>query len=135
MTKLSLKYLGELRNELRHHQSGNKVITDAPTDNNGKGEAFSPTDLLSTALASCMITLIGITANSKGIQLGDIDADVEKIMGVNPRRVSEVRIDLRIENQNYSEKEKSILKNAAINCPVAKSLNHELNQAVNFVFY
>ena len=95
---MKVQYNGDLRCTATHIKSGNQVITDAPTDNNGKGEAFSPTDLLCTSLSTCMMTLMGIAANSKEIQLGQIDADIEKIMGSDPRRVSGINIQFRIQS-------------------------------------
>lgn len=133
-TSMTVKYNGQLRCIGTHLKSGNQVTTDAPVDNHGKGEAFSPTDLLCTSLACCMITLMGITADSKEITLGNIDADIEKIMESNPRRVGEIKIRFQIEDKGYAEREKSILENAAHTCPVAKSLSSELKQTVEFVY-
>lgn len=129
---MKVTYNGELRNTAVHLRSGNTLTTDAPPDNNGRGEAFSPTDLLCTSLACCMITLMGIAADNKKIVLGNIEADIEKTMGSDPRRVSKIHIVLRIENRGYSEREMSILKNAALTCPVAKSLHPDLEQVVDF---
>jgi uncharacterized OsmC-like protein len=129
---MKVTYNGELRNTAVHLRSGNMLTTDAPTDNNGRGEAFSPTDLLCTSLACCMITLMGIAANSKDIKLGNIEADIEKTMVSDPRRVSKIRIVLRIDNMGYGDREISILKNAALTCPVAKSLHPDIEQVVDF---
>ena len=104
-----MKYLGGLRNHAVHVRSGNTLTTDAPPDNNGKGEAFSPTDLLCTSLACCMITLMGITAESKSIQLGEVEADIEKVMASDPRRVSKIIIAFRIPDPGYTDREKTIL--------------------------
>ncbi|MCC6600525.1 MAG: OsmC family protein [Crocinitomicaceae bacterium] len=134
MKGMTVNYLGELRCEGTHLKSGNKLITDAPPDNHGRGEAFSPTDLLCTSLASCMITLIGITAETKNFSTGTIYAEIEKIMGSNPRRVSGINIRLVIQDMDYSEKEKEIIRNAALTCPVAKSLHTEITQNVVFEF-
>lgn len=131
---MKVQYNGDLRCTATHIKSGNQVVTDAPTDNNGKGEAFSPTDLLCTSLTTCMITLMGITANSKDIQLGQIDADIEKIMGSEPRRVSGINIQFKIKDLNFSEREKEILKNAALTCPVAKSINSDIELGIDFQF-
>jgi putative redox protein len=131
---MRINYEGNLRNRAVHLQSSNELITDAPTDNHGKGEAFSPTDLLCTSLASCMITLMGIAAESKGIVVGSISADIEKVMYSEPRRVGEIHINLAIENKGYSEKERSILENAAKTCPVAKSIHPEIKQVVDFSY-
>lgn len=129
---MNVSYKGELRNEATHLRSGNKLMTDAPIDNNGRGEAFSPTDLLCTSLATCMITLMGIAGASKGIQIGSIEADIEKIMATDPRRVIRIVIQFKVENLSYSEREKTILENAAHTCPVAKSLHPEIVQEINF---
>jgi len=129
---MKVVYQGDLRNLATHIKSGNQLTTDAPPDNNGKGEAFSPTDLLCTSLASCMITLIGITASSKGIQLGNIEARIEKRMASDPRRVIGIDIEMDIENRNFSEKEKSMIENAAKTCPVAKSLHSDIHQNIHF---
>jgi len=129
---MRINYEGHLRNRAVHLRSGNELITDAPTDNHGKGEAFSPTDLLCASLASCMITLMGIAAESKGIVVRSIRADIEKVMYSEPRRVGEIHINLTIEDKGYSEKERSILENAAKTCPVAKSIHPDIRQVVEF---
>jgi len=135
MGSMHVSYRGDLRCEGKHLKSGNTVITDAPVDNNGKGEAFSPTDLLCTSLASCMITIMGITANSKNITLSGVEADITKIMGTEPRRVVGIHITLTITSENYTEREMEILKNAALTCPVAKSLHPDIDQKVEFIFH
>jgi uncharacterized OsmC-like protein len=134
MVSMKVQYNGDLRCTATHIKSGNQVITDAPTDNNGKGEAFSPTDLLCTSLSTCMMTLMGIAANSKKIQLGQIDADIEKIMGSDPRRVSGINIQFRIQSLGYTDREKDILKNAALTCPVAKSIHPDIALGIDFQF-
>ena len=134
MVSMKVRYNGDLRCTATHIKSGNQVVTDAPTDNNGKGEAFSPTDLLCTSLTTCMITLMGITANSKDIQIGQIDADIEKIMGSEPRRVSGINIQFKIKDLNFTEREKEILKNAALTCPVAKSIHSDIELGIDFQF-
>jgi uncharacterized OsmC-like protein len=131
---MTITYQGELRNRAVHIKSGNTLITDAPTDNHGKGEAFSPTDLLCTSLASCMITLMGITANSKEIQLGKVEATIEKVMYSEPRRVGEIHIHIIVENKEYSDREKAILENAALTCPVAKSIHPDIKQEITFSY-
>lgn len=132
-TTSTIKYLGSLRTEAMHTKSGKEFVTDAPMDNNGKGEAFSPTDLCATSLASCAITIMGIKANNTGIDLGDIHADVYKVMASNPRRILEVRIQFHISGQ-YTEEEKRSLEIAGRNCPVAKSLHPDLIQDLHFVW-
>lgn len=132
METMKLKYTGELRTQSTHSASGITIITDAPVDNHGKGEAFSPTDLLCSSLASCMLTIMGITANTHAIKIEGTSVIVTKIMAANPRRVGEVRLEFFMPPNNFSEKEKVILENAARTCPVAKSLNAELIQTISF---
>lgn len=127
-------YEGDLHCEAVHIKSGSVLTTDAPPDNHGKGASFSPTDLLCTSLGTCVMTIMGITAAAKGINLGKIEATVEKIMAENPRRVAQINIDLTIENRGLSNREIEILKNAAFDCPVAKSIHPEINQVFNFNF-
>jgi putative redox protein len=129
-----IRYSGDLRTESVHLRSGKTVITDAPADNQGKGEAFSPTDLLCTSLAGCMLTIMGIVAKNNNISIEGTEISVYKFMEANPRRVSEIRLDFRFPENNFSEKEKQLLKNAALTCPVALSLDKGLKQTVNFNF-
>lgn len=128
-----IKYLGNLRTESTHVQSGNTFITDAPLDNHGKGEYFSPTDTVCSALGSCMLTLMGIAANTHHIQLAEITVDILKHMASDPRRIAAIDLDIYF-TQNFSEKEMKILETAAINCPVAKSLHPDIQQNVNFYY-
>lgn len=128
----TIKYLGGLRTEAVHLKSGNTIITDAPTDNNGKGEAFSPTDLLSTSLGSCMLTIMGIVAERHAINIEGTEIKISKIMEANPRRVGEIIVEFSMPKNNYSTKEKDLLENAAHTCPVAKSLSADLKQTVIF---
>ena len=128
------KYLGELRAESIHVKSGSVVITDAPVDNKGKGEAFSPTDLLVTSLATCMITVMGIAANQHNLSLENLRCDVTKIMTINPRRIKEIIIEFHFAPNNFNEKEKDILRDAANSCPVAFSLHPDLKKIAIFNF-
>ena len=125
-------YLGDLRTEAEHVRSGNKLITDAPVDNNGKGEFFSPTDLLATSLGACMVTIMGMSAKTHGFNIDGTKISVQKIMGTNPRRVVEIVIDLHFPHNNYSAKEKRIIELAAKECPVAQSLHPDLKQTISF---
>jgi len=130
-----IKYLGELRTSATHIKSNQTIITDAPTDNQGKGEAFSPTDLVATALGSCMLTIMGIKARDMEIDLGETTISVVKVMGTEPRRITDVQIEINVPNSvNWEEKTKTILKNAALTCPVAKSLDPALKQDVTINF-
>ncbi len=124
-------YLGNLRTEATHVRSGQKIVTDAPVDNQGKGEFFSPTDLLATALASCMLTIMGIAARTHGFDIDGTEVKITKVMGVNPRRVVEVIVELNFP-RNYSVKEKRIIELSAKECPVANSLHPDLKQTVVF---
>lgn len=133
-TTATVSYLGELRTEATHLRSGNVIITDAPVDNHGKGEAFSPTDLLATSLVACEISIMGIVANKHAIDMGKVSGTVEKIMAENPRRVSILNIVLTFEGGNLSDKEKIILEHAAETCPVAKSLHPDIQVNVQFVY-
>jgi putative redox protein len=118
-------YEGNLRTKCVHLKSGNEIITDAPVDNSGKGEAFSPTDTVATALASCMITVMAIKAEQLGVSFVNVSANVGKIMSTNPRRISKVSIaiDLPI---NLSEKDKLVLEKVGNTCPVHNSLDPKL---------
>ena len=125
-------YLGDLRTECEHVKSGDKFITDAPTDNNGKGEAFSPTDTVATALASCMLTVMGIKAKQmEGVELKGSTAEVTKIMKAEPRRIARVEIKLNLEGVQ-TEKEKKILEHTAKTCPVLNSLHPDMEKEIVF---
>lgn len=126
-------YKGALRTEATHIRSGNTIITDAPTDNKGKGEAFSPTDLVATALASCMLTIMGIKANEMNINIEGASAEVKKIMAAGPRRIAQVIIVINIPI-SADEKTKKILEKAALTCPVDKSLSDSMIRDVKFIW-
>lgn len=133
MTKINTVYTGNLRTEAVHEQSGTKLITDAPLDNHGKGESFSPTDLLATALGSCMLTIMGISAEAYGYSLEGTTIATEKIMGTNPRRVVEIKIDITFpKGNNYTPQQKRVIENAAKTCPVYNSLHPELKKTITF---
>ena len=127
-------YKGDLRTEAKHLRSGNVIITDAPIDNNGKGEAFSPTDLAATSLASCMMTIMGIAAKNHNIDMAGSRAEVNKIMAENPRRISGIEITIIMPDNNYSLKERKILEAAAHHCPVSLSLNDEVNEVIQLIW-
>ncbi|MGB0871321.1 MAG: OsmC family protein [Flavobacteriales bacterium] len=126
-------YLGNLRTESIHVKSNTTVLSDAPVDNNGKGETFSPTDLMSNALAQCVITIMGIKSNEKGWNIDGSKAEVTKIMGSNPRCVSEIKITFLMKG-DLDEKSKTILENAGKACPVSKSLHPDLIQNLEFIW-
>jgi uncharacterized OsmC-like protein len=135
MQTSKVKYLGELRTEAVHLGSGQIITTDAPKDNHGKGEAFSPTDIVSTALASCMISMMGIVALKEGItEIVGTLAEVTKVMVADPRRIGEIRITITFPKNNFSEKEKKMYEHAALTCPVAKSLHPDIKQEIRFVW-
>lgn len=131
MATIETIYLGDLRTEITHVQSGNKVITDAPTDNNGKGEYISPTDMVAAALGSCMMTLMAIAARRMEIELKGTRIEIQKVMAADPRRIAEIRLDFYFPGE-YSEKDRKILERAAETCPVGKSLHPDLKQVVNY---
>jgi uncharacterized OsmC-like protein len=128
-----VQYLGNLSCQSTHVKSGTTIITDAPVDNKGKGSTFSPTDLASVSLANCMMTIVGIAADERGISLVSMRADVTKEMASNPRRIAAIRIQLFISG-NFTEKEKTILRNSALTCPVALSLHPDLEQDITVIF-
>lgn len=131
MATIETIYVGGLRTEATHVQSGTRIITDAPTDNQGKGEAFSPTDLLTASLGSCMLTIMGIVGRTHGINIDDTKCSITKIMAADPRRVAEIKIVFKFA-QVYTDKEKKILEHAALTCPVIYSLNEDLKKTVDF---
>lgn len=130
----TVEYLGELRTQMKHLKSGNMVTTDAPVDNMGKGEAFSPTDLVSSALVSCMMTIMGQVAQREQIDLRGLKADVVKVMASNPRKIAEVQITFSHPALSITEVQKQKLVNAARTCPVALSLSESVLQTVTFNF-
>jgi len=135
MITSKIEYLGELRTEAIHIQSNSSIHTDAPKDNHGKGEAFSPTDLIATALGSCMISVMGIVALKEGITtIEGTLAEVTKVMYAEPRRIGEIHIKITFPKKNYSDKEKLMYERASHTCPVAKSLHPDLKQIIEFVW-
>ncbi len=133
MSTSKIIYKNNLRTEAQHIASGQKIITDAPLDNNGKGEAFSPTDLVATALASCMITIMAIAAEKNGINISETSASVKKIMGTNPRTISDVVIDINM-SKDLAIKDRKRLEKAALACPVHKSLHPDMNKEITFSY-
>lgn len=133
MTTSIIKYQGKLRTLMVHLQSNSEVITDAPVDNHGKGEAFSPTDLVATALASCMITIMGIKADDMGIDITGTSATVTKHMSLTPRRISEIEVSITL-NKDFDERTCKLLEAAALTCPVGQSLHPETKQTIEFIY-
>lgn len=132
MATSKITYNGGLRTTSVHERSGNEIITDAPVDNKGKGEAFSPTDLLATSLGNCMLTIVGIAANEHGFNIDGATCEITKIMAENPRRVSEIVVNFQFPSNEYSDKDKKIIERSAHTCPVALSLHPDLKQTVSF---
>lgn len=133
MTSLVV-YEGDLRTTCTHLKSSSSFETDAPIDNNGKGERFSPTDLMATSLATCMLTVMGIKARAMGFDLTGMKAEVEKIMKADPRRVGAINIFFTIpdELKTLGDKEKTILQNTAYTCPVAQSIHPDIDVTVEW---
>lgn len=132
MATVETIYVGSLRSEATHLQSGTKIITDAPVDNHGKGESFSPTDLVATALGSCMLTIMGIAAKVHDFSIDGTKLEITKVMGTAPRRIVEIKIEVYFP-QDYEAKVKRILEAAAKECPVAQSLHPDLKQ--NLIYH
>ena len=134
---MHVQYVGSLRTEARHQKSGVQIFTDAPPDNQGKGESFSPTDLMSTSLAACQMTIMGILAKREGIMLDGLKADVVKIMSADlPRRVVEIQVNYTTTEslKALPQEQKAKLIQAAKTCPVALSIHPDIKQNVTFDF-
>lgn len=126
-------YVGNLRTKDTHLKSGTVIETDAPVDNNGKGEKFSPTDLVANALGACMMTMMGIAARDKKLLLENTQISIEKIMAANPRRISEVKVIIDFPKDHpIGESDRAYLERVALNCPVAKSIHPDIKQSVTF---
>ena len=128
-----VNYLGNLRTESVHISSNDMILTDAPTDNNGKGEAFSPTDLVATSLSSCILTVIGIISKRIKYDLVNTKSSVKKIMSNNPRRIVEIVVKIEF-SQSADSKTRSIIEKTALNCPVSKSLHPDIKQSISFIW-
>jgi putative redox protein len=130
-----IKYLADLRTEAIHVYSGTVLQTDAPLDNHGLAQRFSPTDLVATALGSCMLSIMGIASRAHSINIDGTAGTVEKIMGTDPRRIVEIKIQLTMPTaQQYTTKQKTILENAAMTCPVFNSLHPALIKSIDFIW-
>ncbi|WP_295122247.1 OsmC family protein [uncultured Chitinophaga sp.] len=133
MQTAEIVYNGELRTTSTHVRSGSVVETDAPVDNNGKGERFSPTDLVSSALGSCMLTIMGITSRTQGWNIEGTKVSILKIMGTEPRRITGINVEFTFpDGHGLGEKQRTILERAALTCPVAKSIHPDIVQDVKF---
>ncbi len=133
MSTATARYAGHLRTETTHSASGNTILTDAPIDNHGRGEAFSPTDLVCSALGSCMMTIVGIVADRHGLDLTGATWDVTKHMLADPRRIGQIDVTFRLPAA-LEQKTRALLERAAHTCPVALSLNPEIKQQVQFIY-
>mgnify|MGYP006345300867 CR=1 FL=1 len=134
MSTAKVEYLGNLRTKCTHLQSGTTILTDAPVDNNGKGEAFSPTDLVATSYASCMMTIIGIYCQQHGLNFQHATADVTKIMTAAPRRIGEIVIELDLSGNGWSTEDQEKVMRAAKACPVARSVHEEITIVFDIKF-
>lgn len=135
METIRTTYLGELRTRATHVKSGEELMTDAPVDNQGKGENFSPTDLVATALASCMLTIIGIVATRHNMNIEGTRVKSTKIMTGTPRRIGEIIVEFDFPEFPYSEKEKTLIEQSAKTCPVAMSLHPDIKQTIIYNFH
>jgi putative redox protein len=134
METLQAVYIGNLRSEAVHNQSGTQIETDAPTDNKGKGERFSPTDLVATALGTCMLTTMAIAAQNSGFEITGTRVTVNKIMKPNPRRIGQLVAVVTFPDLPLTEAQYNLVEQAAIHCPVAKSLHPDLEQDISFKY-
>jgi uncharacterized OsmC-like protein len=125
-------YLGQLRTQNTHLASGTQILTDAPVDNHGRGEAFSPTDLVCVALGTCIITTIGIWAQNESISIEGTKLEIVKIMQASPRKITKIGIHIQVSNKHLGEEQKQRMVHIAHNCPVAKSLNTDVEQEIVF---
>ena len=132
MADITARYLGDLRVECVHQQSGTVLVTDAPKDNNGKGEAFCPTDLCATALAACAMTIIGIYGRNHGVDVTGTTIEISKTMSANPRRIGRIEVIFNMPDRDFSEKEKAMIERAAHTCPVHLSLHPDTEQVFTF---
>ncbi|MGB0914536.1 MAG: OsmC family protein [Crocinitomicaceae bacterium] len=134
MATSTVEYLGGLRTKCTHLKSGKEVLTDAPTDNNGKGDAFSPTDLVATAYVSCMLTIIGIYCDNHDINFNYGKANVTKVMGSDPRRIARIEVELDFSENNWSENLHQRIMNAGEGCPVAKTIGDNVELKFEYKF-
>lgn len=134
MTTAEIKYLGELRTEIKHSRSQTKFTTDAPVDNKGKGEYISPTDLVAAALGACMQTIVGIYCQERDIAFNSCRIEVTKIMGDKPRRISELQLNMDFSGNKWDEKIQRGIRAAAEACPVAKSIHPDIVLTYSYNF-
>ena len=132
MATITTIYQGQFRTQATHNQSGAQIITDAPTDNHGNGEAFSPTDLFAASLASCILTVVGIAAQTHGFSINGARIETQKIMNPNPRRIGELILDIYMPQNNYTDRERRIIEATAATCPVGQSLHHDVKETIRW---
>jgi len=134
MATSKVVYQGDLHTEATHLLSSTTIVTDAPLDNQGRGAAFSPTDLVATALASCSLTIIGQAANTHGFNIEGTEVEVTKIMQASPRKISEIVMNFVFPTDTYTDKQKTIIENSIHTCPVARSLDPEIKQTISISY-
>ena len=134
MATITATYLGDLRTTATHTKSGDTLTTDAPTDNRGKGEAFSPTDLVATALGTCVLTVMGIKARDADIDMDGATVSVQKTMGSNPRRILKLEVTVQMPDRDYTGREQQQLTRAAHHCPVDNSLHPDMEVVIEVLF-
>ena len=134
METAKTKYIGDLRTEITHLRSGSVIITDAPVDNKGKGENFSPTDMVASALGSCIFTIMGIAAREHGFSIDGSSCKITKIMTESPRKIGEIKIDFDLTGYDFTDKQKKILEYCVKTCPVSLTLNESVFQNVILLF-
>jgi len=134
MPIIKSQYTGSLRTSNTHEHNDEVLLTDAPRDNQGEGKYFSPTDLLASSYTTCVLTVMGIAARKLGVELNGLNAVTEKVMGANPRRISQLRVQVTLESTNATPEQVQEIKQAGIDCPVALSLHPEVKQDITFNF-
>lgn len=134
MEKLEAKYVGDLRVEATHSRSGSKLLSDAPVDNHGQGRSFSPTDLLCTAAASCMLTIMAIAAQTGGFSIDGTTVAVTKEMAESPRRVGKMTFEIDMRGLGLDEKSRKIVERSAQTCPVMQSLHPSMEKNLRFIY-
>ena len=134
MATISARYLGDLRMECVHNQSGAKILTDAPSDNQGKGESFSPTDLCATALGTCAMTIIGTYCKTHGVDVTGTEVEINKTMSADPRRIGKIEVVFKMPPRSYSAKEKTIMERCTASCPVHMTLHPDVEQVFTFIW-
>lgn len=132
MVTIREKYLGDLRVECTHVKSGSIIVTDAPVDNNGKGEAFSPTDLCAASLGACAMTIIGIYGKQHGVDVNGATLEITKTMAADPRRIGKIEVIFHMPDRDYTDKQKVMIERAAKTCPVHLSLGADVEQVFEF---